>query len=604
MNLKTAACIGLALIGMSSYASAQAIPGAISLTGDQTTNLTLDADQVYQVTGLYRIMSGAILTIPAGTLIYGDNRVAQGAIQVQVGGRIQANGSATKPIIMTSAIRQGSRAGGDWAGMVLLGDAPINPAGGTATIEGGTGGTYGGTDPADNSGTLQYVRIEYAGRLFSANNELNTLTMGGVGSGTTIDYVQATYGLDDSFEWFGGNVNASHLVSFGPLDDDFDTDFGYSGIGQYMYALRDITKSDISTSNGMEADNDGTGTANTPLSNPHFANMTMIGPFYDGSPTSGIFGRAGHWRRNTNYELYNSLLTGFATGLLLDGDLTASNGVGIDDKIRGAAACPQPASFALKGVLVTAPTIRAVAGAVVATDVDNWIACAGASNTTNTTYNAAALVSISQASLATNDPRPGAGSPAVTGGVTLPASFAGRTSTTYRGAFDPAIARDAQWDAGWTNYDPHRTTYVKNKTGWNLVGLANTPTNNDKSVIYKFATGDAFSFSPATGYNTDNTLDAGVGYFLELTSNAIVEQKGTTVTLPRTYSIANAGWNIVSTGASEYANPANTTLNGGAVSLTFFGFDPALGYVVATSLEPGKAYFVELPAAGTIQFNP
>lgn len=596
MNLRTAACVGLAIVGMSTAAYAQAIPGAITLSGDQTTNVTLDADKVYQVTGLYRVMSGATLTIPAGTLIYGDDRVDQGAIQVQVGGRIQALGTATKPIIITSAKRQGARAGGDWAGMVLLGDAPINVPGGTATIEGGTGGTYGGTDAADNSGTLQYVRIEYAGRAFAANNELNSLTMGGVGSGTTIDHVQTSYGLDDGFEWFGGTVNSSHLISFGVLDDDFDTDFGFTGTSQFLYALRDITKSDISTSNGMEADNDATGTTNTPMSNPKFANTTIVGPFYDGSATTGTFGRGGHWKKNTNYNLYNSLITGFGEGIRLDGAPIAA-------KIAGGLACPQPAAFEAKGTYISGPTVVGVAS-VNATDAANWINCASAGNTSSTAYTGAALVSISQANLAGNDPRPQTTSPAATGGVTLPAGLFGtRPSTTYRGAFDPAVARSQQWDAGWSNYDPHRTTYVKNKTGWNLVGLANAPSNNDKNAIYKFATGDAFSFSPATGYNTDNSLDAGVGYFLELTSNATVEQKGTTVLLPTSYSYANAGWNIVSTGASEYANPANTKLNGSAVSLTFFGFDPSLGYVVASSLEPGKAYFVELPTSGTLQFN-
>ncbi|MGE3800385.1 MAG: T9SS C-terminal target domain-containing protein [Candidatus Kapaibacterium sp.] len=599
-RITTSVCAILALLGAASTASAQAVPGAVQLSGSLTSNRTLSADSVYQITGLLKVESGVVLTIPKGTLIYGDNRGTQNGIQVQQGGRIEAQGTKNCPIIMTSAIPQGSRAGGDWAGVILLGNAPINN-GPTATIEGGTGGVYGGTNAADNSGTLKYVRIEYAGSLFSANNEINSLTMGGVGSGTTIDYVQCSYGLDDAFEWFGGTVNVSHLVAFGTLDDNWDTDNGYSGIGQWLFGFRDITKSDISTSNGMEADNDATGSTNTPLSHPKFANMTEVGPFYDGSTATGIFGRVGHWRRNTDYQLYNSVLTGYDEGIRLDG-------AGIAAKIAGAAACPQPGSFEAKGVYVSARTtaLNAVSG-VNATDAANWFGCTGASNANSLTFNTAGLLAVGQANLNNPDPRPSTTAPPATGGVTLPGVFGGRTSTSYRGAFDPSVSRDQQWDAKWTNYDPQRTTYVKHKIGWNLVALANAPSspNNHKDSIYDFNSSNAFKFDPVNGYQTENSMNSKVGYFLKLDSNCVVEQVGNAVALPTSTASLPAGWNIVATGASVYATPANTKLNGSTVSLTFFEFDPVAGYLVASTLTPGKAYFVELPAGGgVLQFNP
>lgn len=588
------------MLGLSIAAHAQAIPGAVSLSGSITGARTLSADSVYQITGLLKIENGAVLTIPKGTLIYGDNRGTQNGIQIQQGGRIEANGTKNCPIVFTSALPQGQRNPGDWAGMILLGNAPINNGTGTpatAVIEGGTGGIYGGNTANDNSGTLKYVRIEYAGSLFSANNEINSLTFGGVGSGTTVDYVQCSYGLDDSFEFFGGSVNVNHLVSFATLDDDFDTDNGFSGIGQWLFSFRDSSKYDVSTSNGMEADNDGGGTTATPLSHPKFANVTIIGPKYDGSNVNALWGRGGHWRRSTNYQMYNSVVTGFNEGLRLDGATIAA-------AIAGASACPQPTSFEAKGVLLGAPTVLGVAGTVNATDAANWFACGGVNASGGNGY--PALVAAGNANLNNPDPRPTTTSPAATSGVTLPGAFGGRTSTSYSGAFDPAQSRGAQWDYGWTNYDPNRTTYVKHKRGWNLVGLANTPSgsNNHKDSIYTFANGNAFKFSPVGGYTAENALVSKTGYFLNIDSSCTVEQVGTTVALPQTTATLPAGWNIVSTGASQYATAANTLLNGGASSLTFFDFDPVGGYAAATVLVPGKAYFVNMPSSGTLTFRP
>lgn len=202
----------------------------ITLQGNLTTQ-TLTAGQAYLLKGQTFIPSGVTLTVPAGTVIKGD-KPSKAVLIVQPGGKLVANGTASSPVVFTSAQPVGIRDRGDWGGIVLLGDAWVNqtllPA-----IEGITPiQTYGNitsptTNETQNAGTLTYVRIEYAGIELTPNNETNSLTMGGVGNGTQIDNVQVSFGGDDGFEWFGGSVNAKHLISLSSWDDDFDTDFGW-----------------------------------------------------------------------------------------------------------------------------------------------------------------------------------------------------------------------------------------------------------------------------------------------------------------------------------------------------------------------------------------
>src|SRR4030095_6414885 len=171
----------------------------------------------------------------------------------------------------------------DWGGVVILGKAANNQSASQA-IEGisapsGDNGLYGGTTDDDNSGEFQYVRIEFAGIALSTDNELNGLTMGSVGSATKIDHVQVSYSGDDSFEWFGGKVNTSHLIAYRGWDDDFDTDFGYTGFNQFLVSYRDPNVADKSGSNGFESDNDAQGDTKTPQTAATFANVTFFGPF-------------------------------------------------------------------------------------------------------------------------------------------------------------------------------------------------------------------------------------------------------------------------------------------------------------------------------------
>jgi len=285
----------------------------------------LPSKSIYKLDGWVYVKSGATLTIDPGTIIRGDLN-NKGALIVEQGAQLIANGTAEEPIVFTSNQAPGSRNYGDWGGVIILGYAQINVAGGTATIEGGVGSVYGGSNNTDNSGSLKYVRIEFPGVAFSPNNEINGLTMGGVGSGTQIDYIQVSYSGDDSFEWFGGRVNAKHLIALRGWDDDFDTDFGYQGMVQYAVSLRDPAIADVSGSNSFESDNDGSGSTNTPKTHPIFSNVSVFGPkATSGTTIHSDYKRSMHLRRNTECSVYNSIFAGFPTGLFIDGTAAQGN---------------------------------------------------------------------------------------------------------------------------------------------------------------------------------------------------------------------------------------------------------------------------------------
>ncbi len=292
--------------------------------GDVTTDLTLTADKVYLLDGWVYIKEGATLTIEPGTVIRGS-KANKGALIVEKGAKIIAEGTMDHPIVFTSNQDAGSRSYGDWGGLIVLGKATVNKL--DPIIEGGPTSTYGGANDADTSGILKFIRIEFPGIAFQPDKEINGLTLGGLGTGTTIDYIQVSYSGDDSYEWFGGTVNAKHLVAFRGWDDDFDTDYGFRGNVQFAVALRDPSVADPgSGSNGFESDNDGTGSAETPVTAPVFTNISMFGPL--ATPETAVnsnFKRAMHLRRNTKTSIFNSIFAGYMTGLFIDGAASQAN---------------------------------------------------------------------------------------------------------------------------------------------------------------------------------------------------------------------------------------------------------------------------------------
>lgn len=295
--------------------------------GDITSSTTWTKDKVYHISGYVYVTNNATLTIEPGTIIRGSQK---GTIIICRGAKIIAQGTETEPIVFTSNQAVGDRDFGDWGGIVITGRAKHNRVEGVdAAAEGGIAkqlpsgdGRFGGNDDDDNSGVFSFVRIEFSGIPLSTetNSEINGLTLYSVGRQTKLDHIQVSYCGDDSFEWFGGTVDAKYLVAYKTWDDDFDTDNGFSGRIQFAVAFRDSRFADQSTSNGFETDNDANGTLRTPVTAPVFSNVTLIGPGWDGNTdsTNALFGRAIHQRRNSSLSVFNSIFTGYKEGHRID----------------------------------------------------------------------------------------------------------------------------------------------------------------------------------------------------------------------------------------------------------------------------------------------
>ena len=300
-----------------------------TVSTDITTSITWSG--VILLQNKIYVKNNATLTIAPGTIIRGD-KPTQGSLIVTRGAKLNAIGTLASPIIFTSNEGIGNRSEGDWGGIVLLGLARNNQPGGVANIEGivqTTDTQYGGSFDNDNSGTLKYVRIEFAGIALEPNKEINGLTCGSVGSATTIDFIQVSHSGDDSFEWFGGTVSCKHLIAYRGLDDDFDTDFGFRGKIQFALSIRDKDVSDaIGDSNSFESDNDAAGSAGQPKTAAIFSNVTLVGPKGNGSivlPVGEKFEKAFRLRRNTAVSCFNSLVVGWEKGLSIEGTSVVNN---------------------------------------------------------------------------------------------------------------------------------------------------------------------------------------------------------------------------------------------------------------------------------------
>ena len=287
------------------------VPTTTTLSGNINTTTTLTSDKVWTLKGYVYVTDGAKLIIQPGTTIVSDI-AEKGALIIERGAQLLAEGTSAKPIIFTSGKAVGERTPGDWGGVVLLGRATTNRTS-EPTIEGGIGRPYGGTNDLDNSGILKYVRIEYAGIAAMPNSEINALTLGGVGSGTIIENVQTIYANDDAFEFFGGTVNAKNLYAYATADDDYDFDFGYRGSVSYSVSKRDPLFVDAGDAgNGVECDNDGTGTSAQPFTHPKLDNMILVGPFDVTSLANHNLGL--RWRRATQFTITNSKIVGYQKG--------------------------------------------------------------------------------------------------------------------------------------------------------------------------------------------------------------------------------------------------------------------------------------------------
>jgi hypothetical protein len=444
-NLAFALLLSVAIVACkkSDDAPAASGDGTTHLSGNLSTQ-TLDASKKYTLVGLVYVTSGQTLTIPAGTVVYGD-KASKAALVIARGGKLVATGTSSNPVVFTTNAPAGYRNAGDWGGIILLGKATTNN-GPNAVIEGPTdftignlggsdNGLYGGSDDADNSGTLQYVRIEYAGIAYQPNVEINSLTFGAVGNGTTIDHIQASYGGDDSFEWFGGTVNAKYLVAYKGWDDDFDTDNGFRGKVQFGFALRAASLADQSGSNGFESDNNAAGDGLTPQTAAMFSNITILGPYTFSNNISGNFKHGAHVRRNSAESIYNSIIVGFPTAAVnfdkTSGSLKVKNNFFANNKVKA---------------LFTAGNSNDTTGFYAA---NKW--SASANTIIDTTAAESSVAFLKAASLPTT-------------GAIFDSSLPGMdnsfwTNVSYKGAFGTTPDASWNWNAGWLNWTPASTNY-------------------------------------------------------------------------------------------------------------------------------------------------
>lgn len=293
---------GLLLLALAAANPPACSAGVTALSGTLSGAVAIPRGGCATLEDRVFVPNGASLTLPDGTIVFGRSG---SALFVEAGGRLIATGTATRPVVFTSSQAVGSRQSGDWGGVTIIGNAVTNRI--NSVVEGVTGTTprYGGgpsNNDDDSSGTLTFVRIEYAGVAVGSASELNSLSMYAVGRGTTLSYVQVHAGLDDGFEWFGGAVNGKYLLSTAMADDDFDLDEGYIGRLQFLIAHRypsaaftAKTGTSNTDSRCVEADGaptaanygTGNGAASNRVSQPYIANLTCIGSFGTFGVTQG-----------------------------------------------------------------------------------------------------------------------------------------------------------------------------------------------------------------------------------------------------------------------------------------------------------------------------
>lgn len=431
-----------------------------------TSRVQLSSRKIYGLDGYVFVDDGGVLVIEPGTIIVGDTVGQNSALCVNRGGKIIAEGTRQHPIIMTSSAPPGQRAAGDWGGLLICGRARTNHPGGQAALEGGIAdanqvrGWFGGNDDNDSSGVVRYVRIEFAGIAAAPNSELNGLTLGGVGRRTVIEYVHVSYANDDAIEWFGGCVNGRYLIATGCLDDDFDTDNGWSGRVQFGVGQRFRSRADQSISQAFESDNDASGSLNQPYTTGVFSNMTLIGPLQDTSWTPGTgttpntfnsrFGAAAQIRRNSRLSIVNSVFIGWPRGVEIAGSNTMAAAAQDSLLIRN------NTFYGIKGTW-----LNFAGGSPPQGMATSWIEQPQFANVLDKSSPALAMLMNPFATDESFDPRPMASSPL----ASQPTSYTSTrvvdlswfTQVSYRGAFAPYPVE--RWDLPWAEYDPVNADY-------------------------------------------------------------------------------------------------------------------------------------------------
>ena len=501
----------------------RALTGVLS-DNDDDGRIQLTNDTIWALKGPVFVgndkADSTVLEIEAGTIIFGS----EGAdyLVVSRDSQIEVNGTVAQPVIMTSLNDVlGDQVGaGQWGGLVILGNAPSNkcPATGDCAlqIEGAQeGAVFGGTNPADDSGSINYLVLKYAGFEIAPDNELNGVTFGGVGSGTEVNYLQVHSNADDGVEFFGGNVNVKYLVLTGNQDDSVDWDNGFQGKLQYVFIQHD--RADGDANRAIEADNDGSTPDKTPQSNPMISNMTIIGNNFDGENDSeGVYLREG-----TGAQIYNMVVTG-PSGMgeclevenipesqanLGDGTITISNSV---------MACSNGENF-------KADTAN---GAV---DLEDWF------------LNSQSANSVLESASLNNDGSPTSGSPLLGAGTDVSAVDSFFDATDYIGA----LGASDDWRQGWAfGFGGGTVGVVQSVSGCPAGTFAIAPVDGSTNTCevsgqltsdLTLTAGNIYSLSGAVfvgGDNTDSatlTVEAGVTVYGASGNDYLIISRGSQI---------------------------------------------------------------------------
>ena len=491
----------------------------VTVNSNITTSRTWTKNNTYILDGRVFVTDGVTLTIEAGTVIKGKVRAAQdaSALVIARGGKINANGNAAEPIVFTAEADNlngnlGQSDRGLWGGVVILGRARTNTASGAGNIEGIPTteplGLYGGTNDADDSGIFRYVSIRHAGSLLGPNNELNGLTMGAVGSGTVIEYVEVFANADDGFEWFGGTVNCKYLVSAFNDDDGFDWDEGFRGKLQFLFLIQDPSVGN----QAFESDGGTTPEDGTPYAMPTIYNVTAIG---SGATSTNALSIGPIFRDNTGGKVYNSIFHDFrgyafrietesaqaqdSAKRLAAGDIVIANnifgtfGAGTTD-----------------AQLFLAPNVTAGGPAPASNYTIEHIRAAAQSNRVNTDPQ---FVAIDRTRGGLLDPRLRAGSPALQLAATAP-NDGFFTAANYLGAFTTSgnwayawtkLGRDGYFSAASALSDPGSGTTVVVNSG------STTKLSNIATRLTLAPGGTAFPGFVLNGTQTQTVMIRAVG---------------------------------------------------------------------------------------------
>jgi hypothetical protein len=408
------------------------VPGidkaVVVVTGSITGNETWSNTYYYVLRGAVFVEEGATLNITAGTRVVGESG-SVGTLIVKRGGRLNAIGTRTAPVVFTSDQAVGSRARGDWGGIILNGRAPVNIEGGEGVGEADTG-VYGGNQPNDNSGTMRYVRVEFAGVEFSPDNELNGIAFQGVGNGGSYEFIQVHMNRDDALEWFGGTADIKYAVTSNAADDSFDWTFGWSGRAQFIA----ITQRGDDADNGIEADNNEFNNNLLPRSNPQIYNITMCGD--PDRNEGGESPRGANFRRGTAFTFRNFLVTGFkTTGLQISDAATSAQVDNGTTQMGAGVAWGMPTNMhASVMTYINSGRFPAITAAATTTDAQVGVSAANCSNHENPNFQPTGVATLAGGQVAPIQPPNDGFFEAV----------------TYIGAVPPAPADN--WMTGWTSF--------------------------------------------------------------------------------------------------------------------------------------------------------